>query len=255
MIGGTRHAVPCLGLLLSLSLAGRAGAQLPSVKADSSQWHFVIAPYGWLTGLNGRVGVGPIATNADLGPGQILGAIQGAAMGYVEVRRGPWVLGVDGIYAKLGANKVIAFRGDTGSFTLTIRETILSPTVGYSIGDSTWTVDFVAGARYWNLNAGLDVARPRASHEFSGTRPWTDAIGGLRFRWVPLENVRVMAAADGGAGGSHSTWQGVASVGYDAWSTGTVSLAYRILKVDYDHDNFLYDVRMNGFLIGVTFRF
>jgi len=65
--------------------------------------------------------------------------------------------------------------------------TILSPTGGYTIGDSTWSVDFLVGMRYWNLSTSLDVTFPRLSNERSGSEQWVDATGGARCNWSPYE--------------------------------------------------------------------
>src|SRR6478609_6298215 len=101
-------------------------------------------------------------------------------MANAEARKGPYGLGLDAIYAKLGDARAFAIRGDTGGLDLTQHMTILQPTSGYTIGDSTWSVDFLAGMRYWNLSTSLDVAFPRLSNERSGTRHCVDATGGAR---------------------------------------------------------------------------
>jgi opacity protein-like surface antigen len=82
-----------------------------------------------------------------------------------------------------------------------------------------------------------------------------DATGGFRFRWTPEDNLRLTAAADGGGGGSRSTWQVASSVAYDVWSHWTLGVAYRALAVDYVKPDFLFDTKTKGFILGVTYRF
>src|SRR4051794_38997763 len=42
-------------------------------QADTTgQWRYTITPYAWLTGLSGQVGVGPVASNIDLGVSDVL---------------------------------------------------------------------------------------------------------------------------------------------------------------------------------------
>ena len=228
-----------------------AGAQSDSTK----HWRFGITPYLWLTGLSGKVGVGPVASNVDLGVGDILDALKFGIMGSAEARKGSWVILADGIYANLGQEQVLAFRGDTGRLELTQSETIIQPTGGYTIGDNTWGLDLLGGFRYWNLSSSLNVERPRASNEHSGSRSWVDATGGFRFRWVPIPSFRFVAAADGGGGGSRSTWQWYSSLGVDPWSHWTLGVAYRWLSVNYDNNNFLFDTDTKGFILGATYRF
>jgi len=234
-----------------LSVTRNAGAQLDT----TSHWRFAVTPYLWLTSLNGKVGVGPVASNVDLGVGDILDMLKFGIMGNAEARKGPWVIFADGIYANLGAGQTFAFRGDTGSIDLSQSETIIQPTGGYTVGRDTWAFDLLGGFRYWHLSASLDVNRPNASRDHSGSRSWVDATGGFRFRWMPFPVVRFVAAADGGGGGSRSTWQWYSSLGVEPWSHWTLGAAYRWLSVDYDHSNFLYDTDTKGFVLGATYRF
>jgi hypothetical protein len=71
---------------------------------------------------------------------------------------------------------------------------------------------------------------------------------------IPYEKVRFVAGADGGGGGARDTWQLYSSLGYDAWSGWTLGFAYRVLHVNYDRDNFLFDTRTDGIMLGVTYR-
>jgi opacity protein-like surface antigen len=228
-----------------------AGAQSDS----TSHWRFGITPYLWAIGLGGQVGVGPVASNVDIGFPDLLDALKFGIMGSVEARRSSWVILADGIYARLGEERVLAFRGETGSLQLKQSQTIIQPTGGYTIGDNTWGLDLLGGFRYWDLSTSLNVDRPRASNERSASRSWFDATGGFRFRWVPMRTIRLVAAADGGGGGSRSTWQWYGSLDADPWSYWSVGVAYRWLAVDYDHDNFLYDTQTKGFIFGATYSF
>ena len=228
-----------------------AGAQ----SYDGEKWQFVVTPYAWLTALSGTVGVGPVTSNVDLSAGDVLDLLKFGIMGTAEGRKGPWVVGVDAIYANLGTGRAFAIRGDTGSLEFTQRETIIHPAGGLTFGDDMWGVDVLFGARYWNLSSTLDVDRTRRpSNERSASRQWVDATGGFRFRLLPYERVRFMAAADGGGGGANSTWQVASSLGYDAWSKWTLGVAYRVLAVDYDQDDFVFDTRTEGFVIGATYH-
>ena len=96
--------------LLSMA-AGRATAQIDT----SGQWRYVVTPYLWTLSLHGRVGVGPVATDADISFDDILKALKFAAMVNGEVRHGQWMGTIDVIYSSLAKTAVIPFRGDTGS--------------------------------------------------------------------------------------------------------------------------------------------
>lgn len=246
----TLATIVASGAVALMGWSTPADAQL----STSDPWRYGITPYAWLTGLSGTVGLGPVATSVDLSAADVLDMLKFGIMATGEARKGPWLILADGIYANLGAGRTLAIRGDTGALNLTQRETILQPTAGFTYGDETNGIDFLAGFRYWNLGSTLDVDRPRQSNQHSMTQQWVDATGGFRIRFTPVERVRVVAAADIGGGASRNTWQGYGSLGYDAWSKWTLGFAYRVLDVDYDRNNFLFDTRTQGMIIGATYR-
>jgi len=252
-----RRTTRYIALVASSAAALLTITPIAEAQSDSTHyWRFALTPYLWLTSLGGKVGVGPVASNVDLGVGDILDMLKFGVMGNIEARKDNWVILADGIYANLGAGHTIAFRGDTGSIDLSEGETIIQPTAGYTVGRHTWAFDLLGGFRYWLLSASLDHHLANGtSRNHSGDRAWVDATGGFRFRWTPISQIRFVAAADGGGGGSQSTWQWYSSLGVEPWSQWTVGLAYRWLSVDYDHDNFLYDTDMKGFVLGATYRF
>ena len=236
---------------IAVTVSGSAGAQ----SGNREDWKFVATPYVWLTALEGTVGVGPLASSVDLGATDVFRMLKWGIMGAGEGRKGPYVVGLDAIHASLGTGRSLAIRGDTGSLEFSLRETIIQPVAGYAFGDSALGVDLLAGMRYWNLGTTLDVDRTRRpSNERAMTQQWVDATGGFRFRWIPLERVRFAAAADGGGGGSRETWQVSSSLGFDAWSKWTLGVAYRVLAVDYARNDFLFDTRTEGFVVGATWR-
>lgn len=234
-----------------LALSAKANAQSDSTK----NWRFAVTPYGWLPQLDGKVGVGPVAANVNIGVSDILDNLKFAIMGTLEARKESWLISADGIYVKLGEEQVIAFRGDTGSLNLDQHLTIIQPLGGYTIGDNETAVDFVGGFRYWNLGASLNVdTSRRPSNEHSGGRSWVDATAGFRLRWVPVRWFHFVAAGDGGGGGAKSTWQAFSSADFVPWTYWTLGLSYRFLSVDYDRSNFLFDSELKGFAIGATYR-
>ena len=235
-----------------------AASAAPSVSPASvaAGWRFEITPYAWLSGMTGRVGVGRVATNVDLSARDVLSSLKFAAMATAEARHGSWVILTDGIYASTGNSAAIAFRGDTGAFSLTQKQVIVQPAAGYTIGNEDWAIDGLLGARYWYIGADLGVDRTRrpTATERSASQQWLDATGGARIRWTPAANVQLTAGADVGAGGSRSTWQAYGSFGVDPWDMVTIGLGYRVLSVDYDHADLLFDTRSSGVTIGAIFH-
>jgi hypothetical protein len=116
-----------------------------------------------------------------------------------------------------------------------------------------WAVDFLGGFRYWDLKTTIDVdvaRRPTNPHSIS--QSWFDATVGARFRATPYKKVHVVIGGDGGGGGSHGTWQGYVTAGYDVWSKVALGAAYRYLSVNYETDRYLFDTRTKGFGLGAS---
>ena len=253
MDGSRRMTAYVAGIIIAVLAAAPTSVRAQAEVTDDLRYS--ITPYGWLSGLSGTVGLGRVSSNVDLSAADVIKSLKFGIMGTAEVHRGAWLLVADGIYASLGDARTFAIRGDTGGLDLTQHETIIQPMAGYTIGNEVASLDILAGARYWNLSTTLDVDRAvRPSNERSMSQHWVDAIGGLRVRVVPYERVRLVAAVDGGGGGSRDSWQVYSSAGYDVWSQVTLGVAYRVLSVNYDRNDFLFDTRTKGFVVGATFR-
>lgn len=245
----TRCALGLSGLLI--------GATAVSAQVTQPQgWTFVVTPYGWLAGLDGQVGIRTVTTNVDLGFTDIAPHLRFGAMGTFEARKGPIVFATDVMYISVGGAKAFAIRGGSGEITFDQRETILQPMVGYAFGGQRWSVDALAGARYWNLSADLGIDPTRlSSHTRSGTVDWLDATGGLRARVTPKKGIHITAEGDGGGGGSRSSWQAVGIVSADLSRHWGAMTGYRYLTVDYDRNGFLMNTHMDGWVLGVTVNF
>ena len=140
--------------------AAEAPLQMPS--ADTlSDWEFRIEPYGWLTGLNGSTGIGPLITDVDQSFSDIFDNLEMAAALQFEARHGAWGFIADGFYAELGGS------GSTPGplFETTqvdVKQFIGELAVAYRVYESpTAFVDVYGGMRYNNLetdfNATLDL--------------------------------------------------------------------------------------------------
>lgn len=134
---------------------------------------------------------------------------------------------------------------------------------GYRLADTPeFTLDLLAGARFWHISNRVNVV---ASHAAIGTRAashgenfsWLDPIIGAR-AFAPIGNrFSVQAQADiGGFGaGSDFGWSALATVNYVFTDRLSASAGYKLLDVDYDHGGHVYDMRLSGPVIGLTFRF
>ena len=99
-----KHALQKLAFMLTLSGIASAGTPADPVietPPASSGWEFRIEPYGWLTGLDGRTGVGPLVAGIDQSFSDIFDNLDMAAALQFEARNGRWGIIADGFYAEI----------------------------------------------------------------------------------------------------------------------------------------------------------
>jgi hypothetical protein len=122
---------------------------------DDPGWTFRVEPYGWLTGLNGHTGVGPLVADVDLSFSDIFDDINMAAALQVEARRGRLGILADGFYADLGSS------GETpgpfyGDARLDIKQFIGELAVAWRVYESPKAfVDVYAGMRYNDMKSDV----------------------------------------------------------------------------------------------------
>jgi hypothetical protein len=245
-----------LVLVLGSSLAKPVKAQdnrVPAAEAkEAPAWRFSFTPEFWMSGLRGRVGVGPAVGEVDLSFSDILDNFDIGVMGLFEARHTPWVIRADLLYISLSDEAAIAADG-SGTVEIGMDEFMLQPELGYTIVRQPWGgVDALVGVRYWNLS--VDITGPLQDR--NGDANWVDGTVGAALRYQPAERWRLFAKVDAGAGGSDFTWQGLVGAGYDLGRCCTLVAAYRYLDVDYEKGGGLTnDVQMDGPAIGVTLHF
>ena len=242
------------------------------------------APYGWLVGLNGSVTVKGRTTDIDVGAFQILEHLDGVpGMSYGEIRNGRIALYGDIVYAPLGvdASRARSFGGVSLDATLgvDITETIAEIGVVYEIGRwwSGGAIDLLAGARYWHLDAGINLALTgtldtsglaltgNRAVARAGSVDWIDPLVGLRIRHqlAPGQELLLRGDIGGFDVGSQFSWNVLAAysweigVHYGARFSGV--LGYRALSVDYEKGSgatrFEFDVVEHGPIVGLTVRY
>ena len=107
------------------------------------------------------------------------------------------------------------------------------------------------------MKTALDLEGPQRSFSGSKTETWIDPMVGARFQAPLGQNWSLKTYGDvGGFGvGSHFTWQLLGEVQYDLSSRWSLSAGWRHLKIDYDHNGFVFDAAMDGPILGAVYRF
>jgi len=145
-----------------------------------------------------------------------------------------------------------------------------SPTLG-----ERFDVDLLAGVRYVEVDAELDVdtslsvgpiytvAGPfgpvSRSHSasFDHEESWFDPVIGAQVDFSVTEKLGLMARGDiGGFGvGSEFSWGAIGAAKYDFSELTSGYAGYRVLDIDYDETDFVFDAQMGGPILGMMFRF
>ncbi|CAN7182533.1 hypothetical protein [Mesorhizobium sp. LjNodule214] len=242
------------------AIAADAATQLPEA-APSPVWTFTVEPYFWMAGMNGRVGVrGLEPADIDVDFSQIFNHIDWSpppVMLAGEARNGRYALFTDFIYLGLEADGTSA--GPLGLSANADMNTVVWTFGGsYRVVDTgTATLDVLAGGRLWYLDTDLTVTGPLAVREASGSKTWVDPLIGVAGNVALGNGFGLHGEADvGGFGvGADIDWQVQGTLQYRYSDSVTLEAGYRYLAVDYDNDGFVFDIAMQGPIIGARFRF
>jgi hypothetical protein len=269
------------------ALLASQGVQAQSGKAGADDWKFRASIYGWLPSIDVKSNfpVPPAIVNAGLTTGgnaevsgsDILKSIEGVFMGTFEARKGRWGGFTDLIALNLGNTKTGTKHFTIGGRVLPTVPGDATLTADYSLEGTLWTLagqyaaideashnlNVFAGARYlgldqklnWNFSGNIGpIALPLRGGTMTSDGHVTDFIVGVRGQaklgdghwFVPYY-------LDVGTGQSNSTWQGVVGLGY-AFDWGEITAAYRAMDYNLPDSKFVSDLRFQGGVIGVGFR-
>jgi len=241
-----------------------ADAETPppeAAPAPAPVWSFTAEPYFWAASLDGSVGVRRLPpANVSVDFDQIFNHIDWwppPVMFAGEARNGPYALFTDFVYVGLEAEG-----SSPGRLPLTASADLdmVIWTFGGSyrvVDDGTATLDVLAGGRLWYLDTDLTLTGPRQVRETSGSKTWVDPLIGVAGGVGLGSGFGLHAEADvGGFGaGADIDWQVQGTLQYQYNDAVTLEAGYRYLAVDYNDDGFLYDVSLQGPIIGAKFRF
>lgn len=232
---------------LAADLPALKEAPPPVLAPAPSDWRFEATINGWGPSLISNLGVGrfPMAS-ADASIFQLLRHLKGIApLGFVA-RNDNFITGLDLFWVRLSAGSTFTGPQGAGSLgglnaNMTLNETILTGFAGVRIPVESPELRLyaIAGARYFNLNATLDLdtAVPGFDRSQSRVRNWVDPIGGLALRYKINDKWYVDAEADGGGYNNSATVHGLAAVGYNLTQSISTTVGLRALYVNYQQSN------------------
>lgn len=264
------------GALLIGALSAPAGAadlapvyKAPAPVPATSGWEFQATAYGWLTAINGDIGIRNLpSANLDLSIGDVLSHFDGAIMGAFSATNGNWTLLADIVWAQLSADASRPVGSVLPQLSITQRLLVGSGVVGYRlpVGPDNFRLSGTVGFRYQRLtvDSSLSFAGTPIALSDTSVHDWLDPTVGLMLQWKINEKWFLNALGDVGgfglAASSNLSAQAFASIGYnwtEAWST---AIGYRALYTDYSDqtspvNNFRYNTTMHGPFMSIAYHF
>ncbi len=244
-----------------------AAAQAADIAPEPvNDWTFAASAYLWGAGIDGQSGVfGLPPQDVELSFGDILKDLDFAFMGLGEARNGPFMLGFDVTFSKVGSSvdnpraevdKVLIEEIDVDTTSW-----MVTGYGGYSIFDTDdIRIDLIGGGRLWSVNTefelGSDVDKIDGK-TFDDGATWIDPLAGVKLRLELSDDIYVVSwGMVGGFGvGSDLMWDVMAGAGYAFTEHFDVFAGYRAVSVDYSDDGFVYDMVQQGPVMAGVFRF
>ena len=225
---------------------------------DQDKWQFQFSPYFWLAGLHGTGGVGNRTVAVDESFRDVFDALNFALMGTFEARKGKFISLTDLEYVSVSDEKATP-----GPLFSTVdagfKVFIFDQEVGYRVLENSEkgaSLDVLGGARVWRVKTDFEFgAGILPATRIEASRSWVDAVGGLRGKMALSQKMFLTGKFDLGGGGSQFTWQVFGGAGYNLNPKIALIFGYRVLDVDYDKNNFVYDMNQRGPILGLGFKF
>jgi hypothetical protein len=223
--------------------------------ADDKKWKFYTLGYVWLATAKGKTDViGPVQpVDLDLSLKDVIDSFKFIFMGAAEARHDRFVILGDLAFVHLGGDEGIGIRDpDFVHAELDSRTAEITLLGGYRvINQSNGTLDLLAGGRMNFFKTTLQLDGPNRSAEGSVKDDWLDPLIAARAKF-PIGGkwgLSLYGDVGGVIFGSDVTWQGLATVDYQISRKMNLGVGWRHWKVNYDHGDFLYDVRQTGPII------
>jgi hypothetical protein len=240
-------------------LLGAAGVvALAAAPVVAGEWKYDYVLYGWLTGLEGTIGVVDLAEEpVDATFDDLLGYVDFAMAGHFEAKGTTALLVMDVAYFNLGSERDATIANQPVTVDLDLQQWIIEAGGGYP---ATPELDLLLVGRYYILDMGAVSSSVAGESTTGTTENWGDVYLGARYTRLIKEKWRFSIRGDVGAGGSEFAWFGDLVLGYRFTPLVSAGVAWRVLSVDREGDlasadYFLYDITQNGLGIGVGFSF
>ncbi|MEM9282700.1 MAG: hypothetical protein AAGA96_12800 [Verrucomicrobiota bacterium] len=257
--------------IASAGLAGDWGHQDPKVPVDYTpdSWELKVAPYGFLTALDGNLDVGNLSADFGGDFSDILQNLDFAAFVGTSAKKGAVSIYNDFLYAGLspgGANR----QGLYNQIDLEMDMLIWNGAVTYRFWDEKdFFLELGGGVRFMYLSTEISAhsailrnrpllaaatGLPAFANTSSVSHVW-DGVGVVRLGYDFSDRWLIRAYGDFGGGDSDFTWQAMVNVGYVVCESATAFLGYRYLSYEFSQGIVSMDMSFSGPQLGVAIEF
>jgi hypothetical protein len=243
-------------------LAGAAASSVAAAQsADSggSGWEFAVTPYLWASGAKAKIET-PQGENVNVDESfiDILDDLKFAFMGAFEVKHGRFVSVQDLMFIHLGSSA----DGNIGPIPVEadVDEKLLTTThlFGYRVVDNgPMFVDVFAGGRLTSIKVDLDIELPLQTIERDSKKTQFGPVIASRVRFPLSDRWGVGIYGDlGGFGvGADLSWQLLGTVQYDISDRWRLLAGWRHFYAKQSKNDFDVHIKLDGPILGVSYRF
>jgi hypothetical protein len=231
---------------------------LAAAPAKAEDWEYDFVLYGWLSGLEGTIGLlgvseQPVEATFD----DLAGYVDFAMAGHFEGKKTKGLFITDLAYTNLGSTRDAAVANQPVTVDMDLTQWIIEAGGGYR---ATPEFDLIMVGRYYIIESGALSSSDFGESTQEVSADWGDVYIGARYTKILQENWMLSLRGDIGAGGSEFAWFGDAALGYRFSDLVSAVVAWRVLSLDREGDAaeadyFKYDITQNGLGIGVGFSF
>ncbi|MFC5386631.1 hypothetical protein ACFPLB_11735 [Aquamicrobium segne] len=251
--------------------------EAPAVASGQPSWALQITPYMWAAGLDGNIS--PFRRGPTLAVEKSFSDVMDSLNfgGFLDIwaRSDRFIFSGNLMYVSTSENHGTGLlpeitipglgsipAGTSVDAEFDSRQFMATLQGGYRVIDTPQlTLDALAGARFWRISNDVTLTVNLGDGSVNGSYGekfgWVDPVAGLRV-FVPItEKLSLQAQGDiGGFGaGSDLTWSALATLNYVVTDHFSVSAGYKVLNVDYERSGHVFDTRLSGPVLGVTYRF
>ena len=222
-----------------------------------SDWEYNAALYGWFAGMTGNVGIANQQEQFDVTLSELLKNLTFTAGVHFEAQNPSVVLILDGFYfgVKKDIDNITIGNGLVypANADVKLDEWLIEGSVGYRIIPE---FDLLVATRIFGISTDLESNNTTLA---SANKTWAAFYLGGRYSKDFSDKWYGSIRADAGYGADGFVYFANAAAGYRFSKLFSITLAYRILNMNYDSgsgvDYFLYKATASGLGLGFVFSF